>query len=32
MARPENLPLDKLVGEIRITTDIISSQYNKINR
>ena len=25
MARPKNLPLDKLVGEIRVTTDIISS-------
>ena len=32
MARPKNLPLDKLIGEIRVTTDIILSKYNKINR
>ena len=25
MARPDNLPLDKLGGKIRVTSDIISS-------
>ena len=32
MARPKNLPLDKLIGEIRVTIDIMLSKYNKINR
>ena len=32
MARPKNLPLDKLIGEIRVTNDIMLSKYNKINR
>ena len=32
MARPKNLLLHKLVGEIRVTTDIISSWCIKINR
>ena len=32
MARLKNLPLDKLIGEIRVTIDIMLSKYNKINR